>query len=1334
MTMNKALFDVLNDPELLNRPGYEEALDALIKAPDPTAFRRSLLDNKSFWHGIGKLQISTHDKDDNNFLDTTIYRDIRTLYDLAVYRRVKLGLKKASITVIQEIASAQTFDAARQAIEGKADLGPFNTKDLSSWDYTKDNYITNPCAAQIGLDAMQQLLLNAVIQSDDDKSIQKLLDANITQTDVIATAQSLGIPNQIAGRMAQTTLFPIKSDITLRLHEIRLKKLTDMDVLKQHKTIRKNSADIKKDLTFGTNLTDNDLKKAHALYGMRFLTLKLANDSLTPAELTLIASTTDTKSMQSVLSGLNEVKGGYIEHTVTDTTLSDIRKTAAKHALRNSIEQSTDTPALKALSEAKTTDDVKKVLEQHPSLGFTKQPNFTSALTGLTPDDITDIVGAAHVQQSLGNADSTKFAALLNADTLASVYGSQFSTAGTPFPTNLTSYLHNPSNALNIRQRAFVGVAKTVLDKLDNETLDQLIEAPSVDDLKAAAKTLLNNNHANDLFTDQPTDTGFISQFRAYAAIEKAIRASKTNKQQDLLRLINDPTNIPNIALIKTLPKADQDAFSISLVESFIDQFVGAKAAEALYNNQDDKAFIAELNKIGINQTDWVNQPALKERVQKAAMLKSLKLAIETQLPFDSTARPELLTLLSSLPVDKQKALLKKPEVLRTLANASNVQEVERALDDKTLTIRNDLFNENQQLNRIAQIYNPEIAQRIAGLKPPVALTEKMINDINHHILTAKSPYDYGREIKNINNAIFTNDNAAFYNAFGLDANASNVTDQAIQDAITGQHEFNKILIDTFKKDKNPILSLFLTIKKTSAFTSYKQITQLTKDFNDAENIETFTKKANNKGSANSYATLLADSWEKHLTPQRFQSLKAQTNQHQLSPTSDYEAILDRYSKEMRELKTISDKLSGVQNDIKKELETLSKQKIIHWFNPAFQARAQQNAYQMADHFKELAKGCDTTIAHFRRQLHVANEQLKSLPNDPTIQDQTFLDAIKKRREQLETLINDLETHLTSYDAVEKALHGDPNASNPLIKQGILVTLEQAKAGKGDVKPHDDLFNTTFTDYPNTKLNERLKSTLATPDPAKARPSHTTLRASGAQPSAYEAIDRVPEGHFREHTISTTVGSEVVDGRIIEERGATTTEINPKTQQMESSSNLKLTLVDFPKDTASGADATVARINTAMEMAMKLVRSRGAPPTKDKPFIIEGSNQLEVEYLFSALLMIGKNDPNFKFDASAIKTDSCNFTPQVKKFFFISKTNEACYKNTFKNSPEAKKALEGLKAFNRDKFSHQSLHTSASKIIQSINKVFKKDYQDELDKVDDQIQDKENQTRPTLKT
>ena len=108
-----------------------------------------------------------------------------------------------------------------------------------------------------------------------------------------------------------------------------------------------------------------------------------------------------------------------------------------------------------------------------------------------------------------------------------------------------------------------------------------------------------------------------------------------------------------------------------------------------------------------------------------------------------------------------------------------------------------------------------------------------------------------------------------------------------------------------------------------------------------------------------------------------------------------------------------------------------------------------------------------------------------------------------------------------------------------------------------------------------------------------------------------------------------------------------------------------------------------------MAAAVAILASRDNVPSKEHPLILKGENKEEMGYLWTALVKLGE-DPNMKFDVSAIKVNSSSFKPDSQLGTLWGFSSDSLYENQFKNAGAAAVAQkkEHLAEVTTAKFGH----------------------------------------------
>lgn len=128
-----------------------------------------------------------------------------------------------------------------------------------------------------------------------------------------------------------------------------------------------------------------------------------------------------------------------------------------------------------------------------------------------------------------------------------------------------------------------------------------------------------------------------------------------------------------------------------------------------------------------------------------------------------------------------------------------------------------------------------------------------------------------------------------------------------------------------------------------------------------------------------------------------------------------------------------------------------------------------------------------------------------------------------------------------------------------------------------------------------------------------------------------------------------------------------------KKDQLVKSSGWKVELVQGPQPKSPSYE----KVNVYMDMALALIQAHGGVPTKNYPLYLKGGNKQEMELLWTALMILGKE--KFHFNQDALVVRNVFFEPdEVMKpglLYGQSFTPNSCYHRVF-SDPEAQVVLK----------------------------------------------------------
>jgi len=424
----------------------------------------------------------------------------------------------------------------------------------------------------------------------------------------------------------------------------------------------------------------------------------------------------------------------------------------------------------------------------------------------------------------------------------------------------------------------------------------------------------------------------------------------------------------------------------------------------------------------------------------------------------------------------------------------------------------------------------------------------------------------------------------------------------------------------------------------------------------------------------------------------------------------EYKQFLDEDRAYLAQMKQHMDAIHRVDNNIRQELQRLAYVQPIHWFNPGFQSAAKKHATEMAGHFELLAQNAKILLHYLKPLRSELTEQLDSIPTDNAITvaevDKTQNKVLLERRALLTRYLQKVERELGYYKPVALLLEGNPKADHPFLKQGLLKSLKEAQADKASLKLFP--FNSTTEDYAMTERGLHFQNHyVARP---RANDATALVQPEAGDPLKYETVPRVPPLQFREHTINS---DQPTMGCFIEER-ASSFHAPTLTEEPGAGSyvpDIKLTINKFPSKAnaeQNDPELTKARIEYALAMASQFLAASSSAPSAHWPIILKGNNTEELRYLWTALMVLGKQVPYMKFDHTAIKIQSARFHPKDEMGRIFGFNATSCYKTCFEpHRPLVRELTAGIREVGEHKLGHQKGREATKKAVKTITSMYK---------------------------
>ncbi|HIG0328743.1 TPA: interaptin [Legionella pneumophila] len=732
----------------------------------------------------------------------------------------------------------------------------------------------------------------------------------------------------------------------------------------------------------------------------------------------------------------------------------------------------------------------------------------------------------------------------------------------------------------------------------------------------------------------------------------------------------------PHDYIDKAVTEENLGLLKKSMMKSFINNIkdeTNLKALDALKALDGAKnldKFKEVLGKLGITPADWVKDTDLKD-MKQWARARQFELEINRVSSLGSGAHSKLISALTQLPVEKQRAILAKPQQLRQLMNAYETHVAEHYLGKNAPGIT-EILTENKRLEGFRAIHNAEVARILANFKPEITLNDKQVEAINRALNTANSnpnTYTQVADYKTLIDAIKTQSGSVnqkdFYNAFNLNDDGSAFTSSTPRkDEMSKQQQHNQHIYAEYNSTSNSgnkkLLAVLLSIEKPVTF-SKDIVNRFLRPLKDSETPQEYADRLFGENPTNPANKKFKDDLLRELTPTVFSEIKNDIRKQELLDTNpanvmtavhDLNTEFEAIKKITGPIRTNADKLKFI-NDIDP----------VHLYNPTFQGTARSKAAEMKERYEGLSRDCGLVVDQLRRQVVALEGHLKSLPKDSEFK---ATGLTLEQKEEIKKLRTDLEAELS---AVRKDLDFYKKIQGKL--ETIVKEVDVAAKGKmhyyynsEGIKRHPPVSRDQIPPLPNV------------PNPS-LRSGTTAITGSTGKIQEFLVGEKIPEGQIvvvdvshktapKSGTPVETIGRYTQDNNVPDQ-------VTSKKGEISKVPGSKFEILQFPTQvpppTSPSDDPLVeAKVNFSMAMAADILASLDSPPTKDKPIRLRGSNPEELEYLYTALVILGEKNPKFKFSRDAIEVNSAVFHPDNVKGRLWGFSSNSLYSQVFTNT------------------------------------------------------------------
>ncbi|HDO7805557.1 TPA: interaptin [Legionella pneumophila] len=756
--------------------------------------------------------------------------------------------------------------------------------------------------------------------------------------------------------------------------------------------------------------------------------------------------------------------------------------------------------------------------------------------------------------------------------------------------------------------------------------------------------------------------------------LKDALNAKDTNA---LIAELKKPALLgPHDYIDKAVTEENLGSLKKNMMKSFVNNIkdeTNLKALDALKALDGAKnldKFKEVLGKLGITPADWVKDTDLKD-MKQWARARQFELEINRVSSLGSGAHSKLMSTLTQLPVEKQREILAKPQQLRHLMNAYEPHVAEHYLGKNASGIA-ELLTENKRLEGFRAIHNAEVARVLANFKPEITLNDKQVAAINQALTTANSnpnTYTQVTDYKTLIDAIKTQSGSVnqkdFYNAFNLNDDGRAFTSSTPRkDEMSKQQQHNQHIYAEYNSTSNSgnkkLLAVLLSIEKPVTF-SKDIVNRFLRPLKDSETPQEYADRLFGENPTNPANKKFKDDLLRELTPTLFNEIKNDLRKQELLDTNPANVM-----SAIKALSTELESIKGITGPIRTnadKLKFINDIDPVHLYNPTFQGTARSKAAQMKERYEGLSRDCELVVDQLRRQVIALEGHLKSLPKDGQFK---AAGLTLEQKEEIKKLRTDLQAEL---DAVRKDLDFYKKIQGKL--ETIVKEVDVAAKGKmhyyynsEGIKRHPPVSRDQIPPLPNV------------PNPS-LRSSTTATTGSNGRIQEFLVGEKIPEGQIVvvdvSHKTAPKSGAPVETiGRYTQDNNVPD-QVTSKKGEISKVPGSKFEILQFPTQVPppnppSGDPLVEAKVNFSMAMAADILASLDSPPTKDKPIRLRGSNPEELEYLYTALVILGEKNPKFKFNRDAIEVNSAVFHPDNVKGRLWGFSSNSLYSQVFTNT------------------------------------------------------------------
>lgn len=684
------------------------------------------------------------------------------------------------------------------------------------------------------------------------------------------------------------------------------------------------------------------------------------------------------------------------------------------------------------------------------------------------------------------------------------------------------------------------------------------------------------------------------------------------------------------------------------------------------------------LQVLGVNPPPaWVVDGDVKE-ISRWAMVRYFQHKLNEVSRLGPDAHLHLVDAFKALSSDEQKKLLTTIETEPVLAHLINAKDrmdvIKRHFDKITDEKAGQILLENKREESFKAIHNPVVAKLLAPFAR--TLSSEQAAAINNAFIAANQykAIDMGQhaQYKAMVDAIIAPLGAAdvrpLYRAFQLndDGTAFLATPDAqrLRQLVGEQHVRNQHLYDAFHADNTPSRKLLIGF-----------LLGVQKPANPIINGEMIRDFLANRRP---YPAPIQEIYERHqaeLAPLIREHAKHRRNVALRSANPD---VVERRTNSLNE---VIEQIQEERTDLTEKLDAIKQIKdvnVVHLLSPGFQGASTEHLVKLKKKHQEIQKNSELVLEGLRRRKQQIQDIIEAIPANEELDrnlPESGRQGIRDVGQRAVNEIGQIDTAIKEYEDVASANKQILDEVDKVAKSEKVVV---GKFGGREIRPIAG--GTGYEAAGQVKIRDVSAAELAglaIDKPAAAQPLNIQQRDLAKESALYELVDKIPAGKIRVYDVTCTpegapqrgVSPEKhAVGRFTEEVVGTSSSL--QSGQATKSSNEEFKLLQFPKDGH-------AKIEFSMKMAMQILAA--GVPTKEKPLVISGGTEEEVSYLWTALMVIGQNNPKMRFNKDAIKVNSPQFNPDTQLGTLWGYKKDSVYESEFKDNTFVKNTIVQMK-------------------------------------------------------